>query len=194
MEMLGFLGLLEFCSTVLDMNDWSSFEPWARFAENAGWWHPLKGIAILFERPAEMWVKDGYPHRDGGPAVVYPDGWSLWFLNGVEVPREVAETPGDRLDPQRLLRAPNAGVRQEIVRKIGIDRVFEKLDAQVVDSWMGYELLMLDLKDGRWRPYLRIQNPSTGNYHLEGVHPWCKTVEDALNWRNGATTIPAKIT
>lgn len=28
------------------------------------------------------WAKNGYPHREGGPAVLYPDGKTEWFRNG----------------------------------------------------------------------------------------------------------------
>jgi hypothetical protein len=28
-------------------------------------------------------------------------------------------------------------------------------------------------------------NPSIGAIHIEGVHPSCRTVEQALSWRNG---------
>lgn len=47
-----------------------------------------------------------------------------------------------------------------------------------------YELITIDIGDDRFRPYLRMKNPSTGDLHIEGVHPDCKTVEDALAWRN----------
>ncbi len=48
-----------------------------------------------------------------------------------------------------------------------------------------YELLLLDLKDGRRRPFLKMLNPSSFEYHIEGVPPGCDTIQDALNWRNG---------
>ena len=30
-------------------------------------------------------------------------------------------------------------------------------------------------------------NPSIGIHHIEGVHPDCKTIQQALNFRNGLT-------
>jgi hypothetical protein len=44
--------------------------------------------------------------------------------------------------------------------------------------------LSIDLGDGRYRPYLKMINPSLGVVHVEGVHPDCKTVEEAICFRN----------
>ena len=94
-----------------------------------------------------------------------------------------------------ILRTTNAEVRREIVRKIGIERACQQLAAKVVDRQGElYELLLLDLGDKRRRPYLKMRNPSLGVYHLEGVHPTCKTVEEALRWRNNSAAQPVILT
>ena len=130
-------------------------------------------------------------HCDDGPAVFWPGGAAYWFLHGARVPRELVETPAGVLDPQLLLRERNAEVRREIVRKIGIARICRDLGARVVDRDLPmYELLELDLGDGRRRPYLSMINPSSGDRHVEGVHPDCHTVAAALQWRTGMRTRP----
>ena len=139
-------------------------------------------------------------HCDGGPALVattQEEGekrvWEWYFLNGVRVPKEIATTPAEKLDPRLLLETDNAEVRREIVRKIGIERVCKALNAKVIDRKGDYELLLLDLRDGRKRPYLKMRNPSLGVYHIEGVHPSCNTVVEALRWRNGSDLEPELI-
>ena len=129
-------------------------------------------------------------HDEHGPALAYPDGWRVWALNGVLVPREVVETPADELDARLLLSEPNAEVRREIVRKIGINRVFEQLGAQTLDTAGDYALVNLDIGDGRRRPYLKMVNPSTGQVHLEGVAPQVRTVAEAIAWRNDTSGVP----
>ena len=129
----------------------------------------------------------GRLHRDGGPALAYPDGFALWRLNGVAVPDWLAAIPADAIDPRRLLEIPNAEVRREFVRKVGIARVLRGINARVISSCGPYELLELDLGDGRHRPYLKMQNPSVDAVHIEGVHPDCRTVQEVLNYRNGLT-------
>ena len=94
------------------------------------------------------------------------------------------------------MKEKNAEVRREIVRKIGIERVCQKLNAKVLDKSLNgiYELLNLDLGDGRSRPYLKMRNPSIKTYHLEGVPIEIDTVEKALNWRNQSEEKPFILT
>ena len=68
------------------------------------------------------------------------------------------------------------------------------LGAKVADRQGDYELLLLDLGDKRNRPYLKMLNPSIGTWHVEGVHPDCATVEQALNWRNQTDVKPEVLT
>jgi hypothetical protein len=116
------------------------------------------------------------------------------MLNGVKVTEEIVMTPSAALDPHLLLKEKNAEVRREIVRKVGIDRVVIDLGAKVADRQGDYELLLLDLGDKRNRPYLKMLNPSIGTWHVEGVHPDCATVEQALNWRNQTDVKPEVLT
>jgi hypothetical protein len=92
------------------------------------------------------------------------------------------------------LKERNVQVRREIVRKIGIERVCEALEAECLDRQGNYELLLLDLQDGRTRPFLKMKNPSIGVYHIEGVAPECRTVAEALAWRNQSDVPPTVLT
>ena len=83
------------------------------------------------------------------------------------------------------LKEKNAEVRREIVKKIGIENVYKKLPVTIIESSDVYDLINIDLQDGRIRPYLKMINPSTGDLHIEGVHPSCTTIHGALAWRNG---------
>lgn len=178
----------------------TSFEkllPFCNLARACGWWLPLKGCVIVTPKPRALHLNDrGQLHCDGGPAAQYPDEWSMWCLNGVRVSREMAETPGDALDVQLITKETNAEVRRELVRKIGNDRICRELKTKVIDrGGKGmYELVDLDLGDGRQRPFLKMLNPSTGDTHFEGVPPNVRTVADALTWRNGTEERPSVLT
>jgi hypothetical protein len=43
-------------------------------------------------------------------------------------------------------------------------------------------------------PYLLMTNPSTGEEVVEGVHPECSTVAEAMSWRNGTPAEPMVLT
>ena len=149
---------------------------------------------IALARPG-LQLRFGQLHSDDGPAVSWPEGeQQYFFLNGVHVPRELVELTANEIDPRILLSERNAEVRREIVRKIGIERLCAGLNAQSVDRAGDYELLLLDLQDGRIRPYLKMKNPSIGVYHIEGVAPECRTVAEALAWRNQSDLPPSVLT
>ncbi len=148
---------------------------------------------LALPRPA-IRLRDGALHGDGAPAVAWETGARLHFLNGVLVPEEVALTPARDLPARLVVSTRNAEVRREVVRKIGIERVVAELGADCVDREGDYELLLLDLGDRRRRPFLKMKNPSIGVYHIEGVHPDCRTVREALAWRNGTDAPPSVLT
>lgn len=156
--------------------------------------HPGDKVVVIQRRPCELHTNQNGLHRHGGPAVSYPDGFSIWALNGVRVPRWLAENRSEHISPAEVLEIGNDEVRREFVRKVGIDRICHVLNAECVDKTGNYELLMLDLKDGRERPYLKMLNPSIGTWHLEGVDPNCRTVTEALAWRNGTSVSPEILT
>lgn len=145
------------------------------------------GAALICRRPAAVrHNSQGRLHCDGGPALEWKDGLKEHFLNGVRVPELIAVTPAGELDPMLVLRAKNAEVRKEIVRKIGAGRVVQGLGGKVIDVWEDYELLRLDIPNMHPKPvYLKMKNPSTGTFHVEGVPPNIRTCRDALSWRVG---------
>lgn len=145
-------------------------------------------------RPAEVHWQGHLLHNENGPAVRYRDGFAIWSLNGVTVSREIVETPPTEIDASLIYRERNVEVRREIVRKIGMEQLCLKLKARCLDREANYELLYLNAGDNRFWPYLKMTNPSTGAYHVEGVAPGIKTVREALAWRNGTAEKPVVLT
>ena len=156
-------------------------------AKSAGWALPHRHICWVSERHDVVQLNaEGRLHCNDGPAIHYPDGWSIHALNGVRVPEWLVETKAARLDARKFAELDNAEIRREFVRKVGIERIVTELGAEVLDRRGEYELLSVDLggQTGKW-PYLKMRNPSIGVWHLEAVVKECATVEQALNWRNG---------
>jgi hypothetical protein len=155
--------------------------------ESAGWFLPHEHICWITERHRRVCRNGrGQLHSHDGMAVEYPDGWGVWAWNGVRVNEQIILSP-DSLTPDQIAKESNAQIRQVMVERVGIERVCQLFNAQSIDKHGTYELLVLDLGDGRKRPYLKMLNPSIGVWHVEGVHPSCDTVRKALNFRNGLT-------
>ncbi len=87
----------------------------------------------------------------------------------------------------------NADVRAEFIRKFGIDRLShmgKKIDDHTHYSnrlWTSSEYELIDMSpiftNINYAPHLRMRNMTTGIYHLEGVHPSCRNLDQALNFR-----------
>jgi len=126
--------------------------------------------------------------------MLFRDGYCLWCLNGVNVPRWLVETNNSDLDIQKFFEIKNAEVRREFIRKFGVERLrkFGKLEDKKGD----YELIDMSktMLSERYSPYLLMKNPTIGTYHIEGVARECKTVEQAFNWRNQTDEIPEILT
>lgn len=168
--------------------EWN-FDIWKEFILNSGVFATVlcENVAFVCIRPCIVKTNENDDlHCTNGPAIAWRDGYCEYALNGVWVTEELVMTPANKLDSKIILKEENAEVRREMVRKIGTEKICTDLKSQCIDKSDDkiYELLILELGDGRKRPYLKMINPSIGTYHIEGVHPDCKTVKEALAWRN----------
>ncbi len=170
-------------------------------ARHCGWWSPYRGFAVLQHRHSSVHFGSGRLHCDGGPAVLYRDGFSVWALNGVRVPEWLAVDRAESIDPSKIRQLKNAEVRREFVRKVGLDRIRYKLSGLVLDKktvplktpiasdWpCRYSVESLDFGNGTVRHVLVMDNPSLPEVeHVEYVPVSCRTVEEAMNFRLGRT-------
>jgi len=153
------------------------------------------GLCIVCRNPINIHRNTtGQVHCEGAPAILFKDGFAIWKLNNVVVPQWLAETPHKNISAAKIHEIKNAEARREFVRKVGIERICLELDAKVLDSREHYDLLLLDTGDNQKRPYLKMRNPSVNLWHIEGVHPDCTTVEQALIFRNGTKGSPKILT
>jgi hypothetical protein len=156
-------------------------------AKTAGWYLPHKHICWISERPTILCInKQNHLHSEDSPAVVYPDGWYIYALNGVRMPDEYVMQPAEQMDLQVILRERNVDIRRELLRKVGVSRMLKY--GKEIDRQGSYRLIdMSRIFKGfevRYAPYLLMESPSVdGSQHLEGVSPECRTVEQAINWR-----------
>lgn len=169
-------------------------------AAGIGWFWPFESVVVVSPVPAELHMWNERLHNPDGPAISYTDGFSIYAMNGV-IFRETNllkffSQSADEIDVGEVLAIENVEQRAELLKKVGIERAFRKLnptllDRKVVNPGGEYHLYEVRLRPDSPRIYLYMENPSVpGEKHLEAVHPTCKTVEQALQWRNwGAVTI-----
>src|SRR3990167_8894364 len=167
-------------------NNFKIFNIWYDLACSCGWCYTFENMVFVCEKPLKLFLnQQDRLHMDGGMAIEYSDGYGLWILNGIRVPKYLAETKSESLDIEFFKKETNVEVRAAFIRKYGIDRLSNMGNKK--DTLGTYELLDMApiFKNVGYAPYLKMVNPSTGTYHIEGVHPSCMTIEQAINWRAG---------
>ena len=172
-------------------------------AKNSFWYYPFKNVCIIVRKPKTVKLNaQERKHCDGGPAVEFHNGFTLWALNDVVVSKEIAETPAEKLDPGLILKEKNVEIRRELLRKIGVERFLTHTHSKTIDketitiegskTKQNYELLLVGLGDGvEPCPALKMEHASLpGVYLIEFVSRECKTVREALTLRNGTDELP----
>lgn len=172
------------------------FNIWYDLACSCGWCYTFENIVFVCEKPCEINLNNEKElHKNGDMALKYSDGYGLYMLNGVNVPEYLAITPESKLDIEFFKKEKNADIKAEFIKKYGIDRM--KSIGKIIDSYKNYsenqwwikskyELIDMNsiFSSINYAPFLNMKNQTTGTYHLEGVDPSCKTIEDALKFRH----------
>lgn len=85
--------------------------------ENAGWFLPHANICWISERHNVCNLNArGRIHCDDGPAIAYPDGWSIYALDGMRVPEQVVMRPAE-ITVQQIHSEKNAEVRRVMIAR-----------------------------------------------------------------------------
>ena len=112
----------------------------------------------------------------------------------------------ENLKPETYKFIKNIDARSDFLQKIGIDKMLQY--GTVVDTYENYpdnemraksEYKIIDMniliQHGHvieyqsYAPYLYMKNQTTGVYHLEGIHPRCRTLYDATKMRYNGLNI-----
>lgn len=192
--------ILEELKIDIDQELYNKYKTWEETCK-LGCIYPLDNLTVVCQKPKTIKLNENNVlHCDGGPALEY-DGegdFKIYALNGVSVPEYLAMTPSHKLDLELYNKEKNADVKAEFIRKAGIERFLEM--GKLVDTYKNY-----DQEDHTWwwnseyelwdmkklfpslqsAPFLKMKNPTTHIWHMEGVSPKCKTVEEALKERFG---------
>jgi len=153
-------------------------------------------ICFMCDRPKAIHLKERRLHKDGGKCIEYRDGWGFWSLNGVSVPKWLAEENDGDIDAARFMKLDNAEVSREFVRKVGYERIVNECGAETLDSRkmkinngqedFEHDYKLMQMSNG-WT-FLSMLNPSISTpdnpvYHIEPVDNSCRTVADAIKFR-----------
>lgn len=182
---------------------------------------PYDGICFISEPPIKSYWNDKKQlHREGEAAIEFKSSideptFGVWSLNGVRVPKYLAETPAGSLDIEFFKKEQNADIKAEFIRKYGIERMVSM--GKLIDTWGNHEntknfewykkseYKLIDMSSLFTRfdylPYLYMKNQTIdGIYHLECCYnpeakKQPKTILEALKVRlNGVDPESVEIT
>lgn len=156
---------------------------------------PLEKVCIVSQKPIKISRNaQGQIHADcDGPAIEYAGrlGERVFALNGTIVPEEIATTPSGKLTLKMYNSLKSADVKMEFVRKFGIERMLsygKKIDSfekYPDNEW--YQKSQYEIWDMKalfpgvdYAPHLKMQNQTTGVWHVEALPPDVRTIEQAM--------------
>lgn len=165
-------------------------------AKHVGWMWFGNETVVITRKPAKLHLREknnaaSVLHNENGMAVEYLDGNGVYALNGLRIPKDhswVVTTPAEELKVNDIIKIKNTEIRSEVMKKVGVERMFSKLDKKLLDNKTyevggNYKLYEIDMGTDILRKYLSMYCPSKGSMHLEAVHPDCTSVLSCLNWR-----------
>jgi hypothetical protein len=101
--------------------------------KSCGWVYSCENVCFVSERPSLLKIdKNGMLHCEDGPAIIYPDGWSIFADHGFSVPEKVVTNPKEFTLEE--LKKLNLNIVEIVMRKIGFDK-FMAIDGTASNTW-----------------------------------------------------------
>ena len=144
----------------------------------------LNHFAIVSDRPKEIYRDtQNRLHKDGGPALSYRDGFSLYSFHGVLIPEDWGKLNSEHWKPQWLLETKNVEQRRVLIQGLGYERIKSALPSKTIHVDREMELVRL-AKDVDVEPIvlLKVICPSTQRPYVLRVPPQMTTCESARRW------------
>lgn len=185
------LAIFEFLETVCGVRPWDDkLTSLYEIARTCGWMIPYENICWLMERQTVLETDArGRLHHATGPALAYPDGWSLFAWKGTVVPRWLIE------QPQSITGYAIAREREPVLRRCMIDIMTPEKFIQRGHAIRHHEddtgVLWVKIWH-RWDAWAAVEvvngspepDGSYKHYYLQ-VPPTMRTAREAVAWTYG---------
>jgi len=145
-----------------------------------------KDFCVISQKPQKILKNKNGLHSDRETSFEYAGklGTKMYHLNGIKVPEWLITTKPEEIDVQKVLGEKNTDVQREIIRKIGAERLIQKLNPKTLDKWtqpgknLSYKLYEVTLPNTNIkRKYLYYEHASVpGIFFCKPVPPQCKKV------------------
>ena len=191
----GFLSYAEGMRDVIGLKGldcWDKYDAWERAAKYGGFRVLHEKFCLVSEFPEVLKVDTNRrPHCETGPSHRWKDGFEIYHLNGILVPKWLVMTDAGKIDPKLALTEKNVDVQREIIRKVGAERMLKACNAKTLDAFVDrhtkggndYRLMEMSIGDNIRRKYLYFEHASfPGVWYAQPVHPDLKRAIHARAW------------
>jgi hypothetical protein len=182
------------CGLELPSEVWEREQAYAAAQTAVGWWWPHRGFVMVCDRPRVLHVQENDPtdpgnarlHCEDGPALVWADGWSLYYLRGVRVTRQIVLEP-ETLTAAQITRERNAEVRRIMMDRYGTEKYLREAMARQVHTDDFGTLWRLHHVGGEPMQLVQVVNSTPepdGTYrdYFLRVPPDMRTAREAVAW------------
>jgi len=152
---------------------------------STGWVLPSQKACFVSARPKILRVDErGLPHCEDGPAIKYPDGFSIYAWHGVRVPKRWTQ---EKPTPAEAMNTINAEQRRVACEVVGWDYIVDEYGAETIDKNVDPEigeLIWVTLPASKPEKFLRVKC-GTGRDFVIPVPPEMMTALQANAWTWG---------
>jgi len=163
------------------------YEILAGAAEHCGFWWAFRDCLIVTEKPQIISLDEQERlHSLTGPALKYADGWSLYRINGIEVPPMVVLEP-EKISIDMIEEEANVELRRIFIDRYGPQRFMRDCKAHAIDTTKHGVLYRKGIEDDESIVMVKVVNAtpepdgSRKEYFLR-VPPHITSVEQAIAW------------
>lgn len=160
------------------------------------WWLPLEGVCFVSRNPITIHLnEDDELHCESGPALSYVDGFSLYYVDGVEVNEQIIMFP-ETLTIDEIQSISNVEAKRIAITRLGWDRYLDMVQAKPIDSkvvtltsgisWLE-TLYQVDDSDLQCNIIVTC-DPSTSRVYFLEVPSDCRSCDQAQVYMNGTNT------
>lgn len=129
-------------------------------AKEVGWFIPTKDICFVSRRPSALRLDEqGRLHNLNGPALQYLDGWSLFYVHGIKVPKWIISNPND-ITADKIDEESNAEIRRVMLDIFGHENYLMAGNFEVLDidtDQFGRQRRLLKKKSGLDEDIVRVE-------------------------------------
>ena len=123
-----------FCNTLGFQKEKEKVSGWWKVAKNTGFLLPYENVWFISERPCVLnRNKEGNLHSLTGPAIAYPDGWSIYAINGVTVPEFVIKNP-EEITVALINEEDNVEIKRIMMNIYGEERYLKDSESILINE------------------------------------------------------------